>query len=230
MKTLFISGTGTGVGKTLASALLCRELMNQGYKVGYMKPVQTGCLEKEGRLVSPDAEFVSMVCGQDLPVCCPYSLKLPASPHLAAKQEGVQITPLTIANTLAHFSESESFDYVVAEGAGGISVPLNDKLDMAGLCKLLNGELILVTTTSLGTLNHTKLTVEYARLHELESSVIISGCTENPGIIEEDNIKYISEMVEERVLFKIPYILGVNTESSSAVTLPNIKLNPRLIR
>lgn len=230
MKTLFISGTGTGVGKTLASALLCRELINQGYKVGYMKPVQTGCIEKGGKLVSPDAEFVRMVCGEELPICCPYSLKLPASPHLAAKQEGIRIMPLTIANTLAHFSESESFDYVIAEGAGGISVPLNDKLDMAGLCKMLNAELILVTTTSLGTLNHTKLTVEYARQHDLECSVIISGCTENPGLIEEDNINYIAEMVEGRVLFKIPYILGVNTESSSSVTLPNIKLDQRLIR
>ncbi|MCM8539332.1 MAG: dethiobiotin synthase [Lentisphaeraceae bacterium] len=226
MKTLFITGTDTGVGKTLASAILCRELMSQGYKVGYMKPVQTGCYEVDGQLVSPDAEFVKLFCGNDLPICCPYTLKLPASPHLAAAQEDVQIMTLTIANSLAQFSESKEFDYIIAEGAGGLAVPLNDDLDMAGLCTLLQGELILVTSTALGTLNHTKLTVEYAKSHELECSVIISGCSENPDIIEEDNIKLITEMVEGRVIAKIPYVDGLDTESKSSVKIPkNIRVN-----
>lgn len=225
MKTLFITGTNTGIGKTVASALLCRELLSQGFKVGYMKPVQTGCIEKDGKLVSPDAEFVKMVCGSDLAYCCPYSLKLPASPHLAAEQEGIYIMPLTICNTLTQFSESGSFDYVITEGAGGLSVPLNNDLDMAGLCKMIHGELILVTTVELGTLNHTKLTIEYAKSHGLECSVIISGCRENPDVIEADNIKLITEMVEGRVLFKIPYIDGLDTESEKVIDLPEVKLN-----
>lgn len=230
MKTLFITGTGTGIGKTLASALLCRELISQGYKVGYMKPVQTGCLEKEGQLLSPDAEFVKIICGDKLQICCPYSFRLPASPHLASAQEGVKIQSSEIADSFANFKESAAFDFIIAEGAGGISVPLNDELDMADLCKLLDAQMILVTTTSLGTLNHTKLTVEYAGQRDLECSVIISGCTENPGIIEEDNVNYISKMVDDRVLFKIPFIIGVNTESSSPVNLPSIKLNSRLFK
>ena len=225
MKNLFITGTDTGVGKTLASALICRELMSQGYKVGYMKPVQTGCIEKNGELISPDAEFVKKICGEELQYCSPYSLKLPASPHLASEQEGIHIKPLTIFNTLNQFSESGSFDYIVTEGAGGLAVPLNKDMDMAGLCKMLFGQLIVVSTVKLGTLNHTKLTLEYAKSHGLECSVVINGCTAKPDVIEQDNIKLISKMFDGKVLCKIPYFEGLDTESEADLELPVISLN-----
>ena len=155
MKKLFITGTNTGVGKTLASALLCRELTGKGHKVAYVKPVQTGCFFKGEDFVAPDVEFVELVCGTSVQTYCPVKFKLPASPHLSATEENSYIHQEDLLQKINAFIESSSFDYVIIEGAGGITVPLNAEFDMMDLCKTTNAELIVVTTTLLGTLNHT---------------------------------------------------------------------------
>lgn len=224
MKTLFITGTNTGVGKTLASALLCRELSRES-KVAYIKPVQTGCIESGQELLAPDVEFVKLICGNKISTFCPVKYKLPASPHLSAAEENSRIDEETLVKDIEAFCKADSYDFVIIEGAGGITVPLNSEFDMLDLCKRFTSEVIIVTTTQLGTLNHTKLTIEYAKSHGIECSVIISGCSGNPGVIEKDNIKLISEMVDGRVLFKIPDIEGLDTESDTMVSLPSIKLN-----
>jgi len=223
VKKLFITGTNTGVGKTLASALLCKDLISKGHKVAYLKPVQTGCFEKDGKLLAPDVVFVEVVCGSDITAHCPVHFKLPASPHLSAAVENTSIETDELLASIETFCSSEDFDYVIIEGAGGITVPLNSELDMMKLCLETKAELIVVTTTTLGTLNHTKLTLEYAKSHGLEASIIISGCSDNPHIIEEDNIKLISEMVDGRILAKIPQIDGLDTEADLNVTLPQVK-------
>ena len=206
----------------MASALLCRELISQDNKVAYVKPVQTGCFMKDGELAAPDLEFVKMICGDELDYFCPVKFKLPASPHLSADEEGSYINQEELLQKIKIFCENDSYDFVIIEGAGGITVPLNPEFDMMDLCKAVNAELIVVTTTQLGTLNHTKLTLEYAKSHGFESSVIISGCSNKPGIIEKDNIKLISEMVDGRVLFQIPQIEGLDTESPEEVQLPTL--------
>lgn len=229
MRKLFITGTNTGVGKTLASALLCRELIRQGYSVGYVKPVQTGCFERNGDFIAPDEEYVKLVCGEKIKTFCPVKFKLPASPHLSAAEEGITLDPEKLIHDIESFSNSEDFDFVIIEGAGGISVPLTLEFDMAGLCKALNAEMIVVTTTALGTLNHTKLTLEYAESRDLACRVIISGCSEDPDIIAKDNIQLISKMFAGKVMFQIPEVAGLNTESSEVIKLPEVRFDEEFI-
>ena len=223
MRKLFITGTNTGVGKTLASALLCRELASQGKNVAYVKPVQTGCFVRDGEFIAPDVEFVKQVCGDAVKTFCPVKFKLPASPHLSAAQENTEVDCEKLIQDITKFSQSEEFDYLIIEGAGGITVPITLDFNMMDLCKAFDCELLVVTTTLLGTLNHTLLTLEYAKSQGYDSSIIISGCSDNPDVIEKDNIELISEMVDGRVLFQIPQINGLDTESSESIILPEIK-------
>jgi dethiobiotin synthetase len=215
MKVYFITGTDTGVGKTLAAALLCRSLSKTGKKTAYVKAVQTGGEDF-------DVNFVQKVCGEDFLCFCPLTFALPASPHLAAAQEGKEIDVPTLVRSIKVFSEENELDYLVVEGAGGISVPLNDQWDMAGLCQLLGGEAVIVTRPGLGTLNHTYLTVEYAKLKYLQPSLIISGCHSAPDLIEQDNLKRLSQMVEDRALFQIPEVKDLDTEECQYDELPDM--------
>ena len=90
---------------------------------------------------------------------------------------------------------------------------------MIDLCRMLKAELIIVARAGLGTLNHTFLTIEYAKSHNLTCSVIISGCSENPDIIEQDNIVQIREMAGGRLIGCIPVLEGVDTERPEAVEI-----------
>ncbi len=216
MKIYFISGTDTGVGKTLASAILCRHLLKLG-KTAYVKPVQTG-----GAMI--DAAFVNSVCTGDLLTFCPVSFQLPASPHLAAAEEGCKIDEEKLVADIKEFAKESNIDYLVVEGAGGLSVPLHDECDMAKICQMLEGELVVVTRSGLGTLNHTFLTVNYAKSLGLKSSLIISGCSKGPDVIEADNIKRVSDMVDGRVLFCIPVLENLDTEECIFGDIPEVAI------
>ena len=222
MRILFVTGTDTGVGKTLAAALLCKSLLQQGHKVGYYKPVQTGAEERVGELVSVDTEFVKSICSTDLKIIAPLMFKLPASPHLAAECEGTQIDTESLVQKA---KEVTGVDFLVVEGAGGVAVPFHDDCDMTQFCQALGAEMILVTRANLGTLNHTFLAVDYVEKHGATPSVIISGCHESPDLIEEENLKMISRRVAGRILAKIPFVEGRDTEDFSGANVPAVKFD-----
>lgn len=144
MKSLFITGTDTNIGKTFVSAVL-----TLGLKASYWKPIQSGIeTETDTQFVKrvtqlPDSFFLDEV----------YKLKLPRSPHEAAKAEGI-----TIDLNIIEFPKRDKC--VIVEGAGGVLVPLNDKNYMIDLIQKLELAVILVCRTQLGTINHTLLTIE----------------------------------------------------------------------
>jgi dethiobiotin synthetase len=96
---------------------------------------------------------------------------------------------------------------------------------MADLCLLLGAEPIVVTRSGLGTLNHTYLTFEYAKSRKLKPALIISGVNEDPSVIERDNIKRISNMADGRVLFTIPQLENLDTETCLADELPEVEVS-----
>jgi dethiobiotin synthetase len=161
----FITGTGTDVGKTFVSRILV-QTFSKRMNVSYMKPVQTGCLRLKRReqLVAPDFEYVKkhtdLVTGdQDLHV--PYRFALACSPHLAARMAHEKISLKKIKDGLSGIMGlfGASPGCVLVEGAGGVLVPLNESESMVHLIALLDLPVILVTTSGLGTLNHTFLSI-----------------------------------------------------------------------
>lgn len=184
-KGIFVTGTDTGVGKTLVAATLARLLRIKGVSVGVMKPVTSGCREEDGRLVSDDA---LLLChGAGIPPTddiAPYCLREPLAPADAARIDGVGIDFSVIG--AAFLRLADLYDYVIVEGAGGLMVPLSGGLLTADLARDLGLPLLVVARPELGTINHTVLTCFAARQMDLEvAGVIVNGMPGRPGLAEQ---------------------------------------------
>ncbi|WP_127124444.1 dethiobiotin synthase [Pseudoflavitalea rhizosphaerae] len=146
---IFVTGIGTGVGKTLVSAILTRAL-----EADYWKPVQAGFDD------GTDSEFIQQAVEGTSSVIHPetYRLQMPASPHIAARKEGINISIEKICASIPVINRN-----LIIEGAGGLMVPLNEKAFVADLIKALNAKVILVSRNYLGSINHSLLTAKVCR-------------------------------------------------------------------
>jgi len=161
----FVTGTDTGVGKTLVSCALLHAFSVQGKRVAGFKPVAAGCDEDDHNEDAKQlraASTMQATYGQINPYCFPR----PIAPHLAAQHAGVRVE---FARILASYRElAGQADEVIVEGAGGFCVPLNDKQDSADLTRLLDLPVILVVGMRLGCLNHALLTMRAIADYQLE--------------------------------------------------------------
>lgn len=157
MSCWFVTGTDTGVGKTFVTAALARRARELGERVFAFKPVETGCAV--GELGDDQRELVAAAGGWQLgELRGLYSLARPVAPWVAAREQGVSIDIARIVATVQ--ATSRTVDRTLVEGAGGWRVPLTDDLDMSGLARQLGGQVVVVARASLGTINHSLLTLE----------------------------------------------------------------------
>ncbi len=153
----FITGIGTGIGKTLVSAILTEKL-----QADYWKPIQSGDLEQSDSL-----KINKLICNSKTKIHPErYRLNHPLSPHLSAKMDGVEIE-------LKQINLPETENSLIIEGAGGLMVPLNDQELILDLIKKLNIEIILVSQNYLGSINHTLLTINTLKQHNITIKGII---------------------------------------------------------
>jgi dethiobiotin synthase len=214
----FVTGTDTGVGKTLAAAALCRAEREAGRTVLYAKPAQTGLEKAE----AGDAAFVAAAA--KVPVIECLRFREPLAPAVAAELEGAVID---IDGLLADLAKaSDGFDRLIVEGAGGLLVPLWADVTMADFADRLGAGLVVVTRPSLGTLNHTALTLEAAGRRGLPvDGLVISGWPEEPGITEQTNLERLSAMAP--VLGILPAYPGLDT-ADPATAPPNVAFLPKV--
>jgi dethiobiotin synthetase len=161
-KGIFITGTDTGVGKTFVAASLAAFLRERGYKVGVMKPAETGCRETGGILVPQDALCLKEAsgCAEPIDKICPYRFREPLAPSIAAERAGQKID---VDRLLATYSEiAAGHNVVLVEGAGGLMVPLLPSYTYSDLACVLKLPLLVVAANKLGVINHLLLTVEHA--------------------------------------------------------------------
>ena len=163
---LFITGTGTGVGKTYVAALIARALRAEGRRVGVYKPVASGCEARNGQLFSPDAIALREAAGQPatLEQICPQRFTAPLAPHLAARAEGQRVDSRLLRQGLAHWQAIS--DIVIVEGAGGLMSPLSDDDYNADVAAEFGFPLVIVAANVLGTINATLQTLITARSEE----------------------------------------------------------------
>lgn len=173
MRGLFITGTDTGCGKTTVACALARAAREVGLRVRVLKPVETGCEEVEGERIPADALALAEAAGDPRSAAelCPYRLALPAAPEIAARHENVAIDPDLLRRAFA--ATAAGADLVLVEGAGGLRVPIAPGLEMAELALLFGLPLLVVARASLGTINHTLLTLEAARSRRLAVAGVI---------------------------------------------------------
>ena len=208
-KGLFITGTDTGVGKSIVSAVLARLLHGHGLNVGVMKPVTSGCSEKSGRLISDDAELLAWSAGLhgvDADIA-PYMLREAIAPSEAASREGTLIDFRVIGEAFARLADRH--DFVIVEGAGGLMVPITGESLIAGLVNYLDLPLLVVARPSLGTVNHTLLTCFAARQFGITlRGVIVNNYPEHPDIAEENAPRLIGTLARTPFVNIFPHMEG----------------------
>jgi dethiobiotin synthetase len=188
---VFVTGTGTEVGKTVVAAVIARTLAAEGKRVAVFKPAVTG-LEEEGET---DHALLRRASGssQSDDEIAPYRYGPPASPHLAAKLAGEEIDPERLRH--AAREAATGADAIVCEGVGGFLVPLSPTYLVRDLAVDLGYPLVIVAPPGLGTINHTLLTLESARAAGLEvAAVVLNPWPEQPSEIERDNRETIAEL------------------------------------
>ena len=198
-KGLFISATGTDIGKTYVTALIVKKLREAGFNAGYYKAALSGadCIKNS------DAGFVNEFAkiGQDENTLLSYLYKNAVSPHLAAKIEGNPVEKDVVIQ--GYKTVQAKYDYVTVEGSGGIICPIryDDKAQyfLEDIIKWLNLSVLLVADAGLGTINSVVLTKEYMQNHGLKlQGIILNNYTGT--VMQKDNIKMIEAMTGQKVL------------------------------
>ena len=206
---VFVTGTGTEVGKTVVAATIARTLAGEGRRVAVFKPAVTGL--DEG--VETDHELLRRASGSDQSdeEIAPYRYGPPASPHLAAALAGEEIDPERLRRAAA--AAASGAEAIVCEGVGGLLVPLSPSYLVRDLAADLGYPLVVVASPGLGTINHTLLTVEAARAAGLEvAAVILNPGREDPSEIERSNRETIADLAEVSV-FSLPQLDLATPES-----------------
>jgi dethiobiotin synthetase len=206
---LFVTGTDTGVGKTMVTGCLTALLAMYEFDTVPYKPVQSGGIRNGDTLIAEDVMFYQSI--HSLPykqdTLCTYCMEPAVSPHLAARQTGTLIEPERIARRLE--SLRRKHDIVLVEGAGGLAVPLyEDKQEIymtIDLIEHLRLPLLLVTHPGLGTINHTVLTIKYAQQRSIPVlGIIVNRMPKTPCEMERDNVRMMSQLTGVPVLGTFP--------------------------
>lgn len=212
-KKIFITGTGTDVGKTYVTGLIVKKLKESGMNAAYYKAAMSGNERtEEGMLLPGDAQYVKTVSGieQSLACMCPYVYEAAVSPHLASRIEG---NPVMLQEVVKGFEEvCRQYDYVTMEGSGGILCPIcfdERELWLEDVIRELGLSSLIVADAGLGTINSVVLTVEYMHAKGLPVKGIIFNRFHPGDRMEEDNLR----MCEHRT--KLPVLACVEADSGT---------------
>lgn len=226
LKGLFVTGTDTGVGKTIVSAALARFLSERGLSVGVMKPAESGVDDPDRP--GADASLLQWAAGSrdDDREIAPYRLRTPLSPAQAAKKEGVFIDFSALTATAKALGKRH--DFLIIEGAGGLMTPLSGGLLMADLAKGIGLPLLVVTTPRLGTLNQTLLTIFAAQQMGIPvAGYLINRMPTQPDEAEEAAPHALASLASTEILGVLSEVDGdarekVLTLSASFQALPSL--------
>lgn len=193
MRGVFVTGTDTGVGKTVVAAAICAALAARGERVAAFKPVVTGIDDPPDPLWPRDHELLAQATGRQAPDdVTPYSFGPPVSPHYAAELAEAPLDPTRVRDAACEVAAGA--DALVCEGVGGLLVPITDRYSVCDLAGDLDLPLVVVARTGLGTINHTLLTVEAARAAGLEVAGIVMTPWADPEPIEESNRETVERL------------------------------------
>ena len=226
IKGIFVTGTDTGVGKTMVSAALAHFLTERGLNVGIMKPAESGVsdparLGNDGNLLQWAAKN-----SDTIEEISPYRLRAPLAPAQAAEKEGRFIDFAGLVATAQTLGKRH--DFLIVEGAGGLMTPLSGGLLMADLAKAIGLPLLVVTTARLGTLNQTLLTIFAAQQMEIPvAGYIINRMPAQPDEAAETAPHTLSSLASADILGVLPEVSGTEQEkvirlSTTLKTLPSL--------
>jgi dethiobiotin synthetase len=205
MRGLFITATDTGAGKTFVTAMIARALLAQGHIVRVCKPVATGAEWIDGRWLSEDTRILADATGdKEYDKITPWAFPTPAAPPVAARMAGVQLRLDELVAAVRRRATPGTV--VLVEGIGGLLCPLTDRETVADMAAELGLPLLVVARRSLGTLNHTLLTLEAAQVRRLRVAGVVV-CETDPvtGPAEETNVEELRRRIGVPLLAVIPH-------------------------
>jgi dethiobiotin synthetase len=213
MRGVLISGTDTDVGKTYVTALIARELVSAGVRLGVYKPACSGADVTDGQERWADLETLSQASGiADLDRICPQRFAAPLAPPIAAREAGRSVDWDVVQTGLTRW-ESDA-DFVLVEGVGGLLCPLTDSHSMADFAIWTGLPVIIVARLGLGTINHTLLTLEAAERRGLCVEGVILNDVDN----QAETPAAVTNVSELRRLSPIP-VLGTVSRHGQTLQL-----------
>lgn len=223
MAGYFVTGTDTGVGKTLISCALLHAFANAGKRVVGMKPVAAGCNLQDHHIQCDDVEKLRAASNVEAPLelICPYAFTPPAAPHIVAAQSGIHIELPLIRSAFAQLHQMA--DIIVVEGVGGFRVPLNATEDTADLARLFGLPVILVVGLRLGCLNHALLTAHNITTSGLHLAGWIANHVDPNLLFPSENIQALTERLPAPLLATVEFHTAPDAENVSLL-LPVDKL------
>ncbi len=212
---LFFTGTDTGVGKTFVTAAVARILRRQGHEIVVGKPVATGAIWKDDRWVNEDTVALAQASGLagDLSRVTRWTFPDPVAPPVAARRAGMELKLNEIVQAMQ--DQREPNKAMLVEGVGGLLCPLTEQETVADLAAGLHLPLVVVARRSLGTLNHTLLTLEVALARNLPVAGVVVNETAPPRTIAEE-----TNLVELQKRMRVPLLAEVPYQSDPTVDIP----------
>jgi len=205
MSGIFVTGTDTGVGKTVVAAGIAGAMRRDGIDVGIMKPIATGIPQENG-FKSSDAELLAKTAGSTDPESeiNPVFLPLETSPLAASRALNIDIKLDAVFSAFKRLTGKHEF--VIVEGIGGVMVPIKQNYFVIDMIKEMNIPVLIVCRAALGTLNHTLLTVRACREYDLTlAGIVVNGVRDN-NILEKISAEMIRELTGIFVVGSIPFV------------------------
>ena len=227
---IFITGTDTGVGKTFVAATLAAYLSDGGYRVGVLKPAETGCEDSDGKLTPADALRLKDAsgCTESIEKICPYQFAEPLAPSVAAERAGVKID---IDHLLAVYDDiSSSHDVTLVEGAGGLLVPLLPSYTYADLARVFKLPILVVAANKLGIINHLLLTLEHAGCKSLRTlGYVLNRISNETSLAADTNREVLSNLSGVPCLGEFPFIESVESRKNLPLAVFEQNFDLRLL-
>jgi len=201
---IFVTGTDTGVGKTVAACALVHALRAKGVAAHPFKPIAAGAVEREGNWINDDTHALMAAAQLDRSVAglvTPVLLREPMAPHIAASREGKTLTLDPVRAAFERIRDS----FVVAEGVGGFRVPLSDTLDTVDLCRALGLPVVLVVGMRLGCLNHALLTAGAIAASGMPFAGWIANSVDRAMLAADENVFALESRLDAPLLGRLAY-------------------------
>lgn len=225
-KGFFVTGTDTGVGKTVITVALIKAIGLLGIRACGMKPIETGCIKEGDILVPLDGMFIKTITHmeetiKDITPCCYES---PLAPLPASEIEGVPVDFGKIQK--AYTDLSKKYDAIIVEGIGGLLVPIKRDYFVLDLARDFGLPIIAVSRPDLGTLNHTMLTVNYAIKEGLNVAGIIINYNRPPGdtLAEDSNPEIIKQISPVPIIGVFPYLKDLESSTIEKAVVKNLDI------
>ena len=224
MKSLFVTGTDTGIGKTCISAGIALALKKSGVNVGVMKPFMCGMKQKTGS-ADDDVTILTNAANVIDPreLVNPFFSPIPASPYTAAKNSG---TKININHVLDSYEKlSKVHDVILVEGIGGIMTPILKNFSVIDLIKELHTNTLIVTSSKIGTVNHTVMTCKLCKNLEIPVKGLIINNFDSEGYPILELERDLSDLTDLPILCSLPHVNDFNIDGFAQMISDRINLS-----